>query len=134
MLWLAWRQFRAHAALTLGATVVVIVVLVVTHEHVVDTFGTIMTALRPGSTCGSACSALRLIGVPALMGAFWGAPLLTWEFEDAPFGWCGLRASRRRRWLATKLAASDRYHHDRSRRICHGVHLVVGSDRRDRQP
>ena len=43
MLWLAWRQFRAQAALAIGATVVVIVTLVVTREHVVDTFAARVT-------------------------------------------------------------------------------------------
>ena len=104
MLWLAWRQFRAQAALAVGATVAVVVVLAATRGHVVDSYG-----LSGGNELTGFYVWLRLLGtaliaIPALIGAFWGAPLLTREFEDHTYRMAWTQSVTRSRWLATKLA------------------------------
>ena len=100
MTWLAWHQFRANALLATLATVAVLVVLIVTRGHVAnvtdpDTLATGYKSLRLFGTA--------LIGVPAVIGAFWGAPLLAHEFEAGTFRLAWTQSVTRRRWLATKL-------------------------------
>ena len=99
-MWLAWRQFRANAVLATLATVVVVVVLIATRGHVAnvtdpDALATGYKSLRLFGTA--------LIGVPAFIGAFWGAPLLAHEFETGTFRLAWTQSVTRRRWLATKL-------------------------------
>ena len=104
MLWLAWRQFRAQAALALGAAAVVVVTLVATRGHVVDTFGAGGSSELTGFYVWLRLLGTALIGVPALIGAFWGAPLLTREFEDRTHRMVWTQSVTRNRWLATKIA------------------------------
>ena len=78
MTWLAWRQFRANAVLAILFTVVVVVVLIATRGHVAhiadpDKLSTGYKSLRLLGTA--------LIGIPAFIGGFWGAPLLAHELE-----------------------------------------------------
>lgn len=106
MLWLAWRQFRAQAAVAFGAAVVVIVALVVTREHVVATYSSTGDGNLTGFYVWLRLLGTALIGVPAIIGAFWGAPLLTREFEDRTFRMAWTQSVTRTRWLATKLAVT----------------------------
>ena len=103
MLWLAWRQFRAQAALAFGALVVVIVSLVATRGHVVDTYSITGDGDLTGFYVWLRLLGTALIGVPAVIGAFWGAPLLAREFEDHTYRMAWTQSVTRNRWLATKL-------------------------------
>jgi ABC-2 family transporter protein len=103
MTWLAWRQFRANAALAAVATVAVTVVLVLTRDHVAgvadpEELSTGYKSLRLLGTV--------LIGVPAFIGAFWGAPLLAQELEAGTHRLAWTQSVTRRRWLATKLGVT----------------------------
>jgi ABC-type transport system involved in multi-copper enzyme maturation permease subunit len=104
MVWLAWRQFRAQAALAVGATIVAIVALVVTHQHVVDTYSSAGDGNLTGFYVWLRLLGTGLIGVPAIIGAFWGAPLLSREFEDRTFRMAWTQSVTRTHWLGTKLA------------------------------
>jgi ABC-type transport system involved in multi-copper enzyme maturation permease subunit len=104
MLWLACRQFRAQAALALSALVVVVLVLVATRGHVVDVYSTGGAQEFTGFYVWLRLLGTALIGVPALIGAFWGAPLLTREFEDRTYRIVWTQSVTRNRWLGTKLA------------------------------
>jgi hypothetical protein len=100
MTWLAWRQFRAQAAIAVVAAVAIGVVLLATHDHVAhatdpDLLSTTYKQLRLLGTV--------LIGVPAFIGAFWGAPLLAREYETGTYRLAWTQSITRRRWLATKL-------------------------------
>jgi ABC-type transport system involved in multi-copper enzyme maturation permease subunit len=98
--WLAWRQFRAQAALALIATAVVVVVLVVTRDHVAAAAGSedLSTGYESLRLLGTG-----LIGVPAFIGAFWGAPLVARELEMGTHRLAWTQSVTRRRWLATRL-------------------------------
>jgi len=106
MLWLGWRQFRAQAALAFGATVIVIAALVATRGHVVDTYSNTGDGDLTGFYVWLRLLGTALIGVPAVIGAFWGAPLLTREFEDRTYRMVWTQSVTRNRWLATKLGVS----------------------------
>jgi ABC-type transport system involved in multi-copper enzyme maturation permease subunit len=101
--WLAWRQFRINAALATVATVVVIIVLVVTRDHIASVADPddLTTGYKSLQLLGTV-----LIGVPAFIGAFWGAPLLAHELEAGTHRLAWTQSVTRGRWLATKLAVT----------------------------
>lgn len=100
MIWLAWRQFRAQAALATTATVAVVVVLLVTRDHVARLAGSdeLSTGYESLRLLGTG-----LIGVPAFIGAFWGAPLVARELEMGTHRLAWTQSVTRARWLATRL-------------------------------
>ena len=104
MAWLAWRQFRVQAAAAVAAVTVVVVALVVTRGHLVDTYGPSGNTDLTGFYVWLRLLGTALIGVPAIIGAFWGAPLLAREFEEHTHRMIWTQSITRRRWLATKLA------------------------------
>ena len=98
MMWLAWRQFRANALLAEAAAVAVTAVLLATQQRVAELAGT--------DELGTGYESLRLlgtglIGVPAFIGAFWGAPLLARELEAGTHRLAWTQSITRRRWLTT---------------------------------
>jgi hypothetical protein len=100
MTWLAWRQFRAQAAVAAAVTMAVIAVLLATRGHIARTAGTadLSTGYQSLRLLGT-----FLIGVPALIGAFWGAPLLARELETGTHRLAWTQSVTRGRWLAVKL-------------------------------
>ena len=114
------RQFRSQGLWGLGALVVVGVVLLVTGPHLVHLYDSSVAACRAAGGVGPACStnavtsadravqialpAVVLV-VPALIGMFWGAPLIGRELETGTFRLAWTQSVPRARWLATKLAA-----------------------------
>ena len=99
MTWLAWRQARAQAIVAAGLLAVVVVTLAATQGHIART---------PADDLTTAYESLRLlgtalVGVPAAIGAFWGAPLLARELELGTHRLAWTQGITRRRWLATKL-------------------------------
>ena len=95
MIWLTWRQFRAQAAMMSAALAVLAVILAVTGPGLADDYsGGIAACTRQGGGCSDfvnrffhehqdpflAVTAVVLV-LPALIGLFWGAPLVTRELE-----------------------------------------------------
>ncbi|HEY3089049.1 MAG TPA: hypothetical protein VGJ59_13410 [Jatrophihabitantaceae bacterium] len=119
MIWLAWRQFRAQAAVVFGALAVLAIVLIVTGlrlRHWYDTDG------LANCTTGDACDALTswftgryswlqtllsnvlILFLPGLTGVFWGAPLIARELESGTYRLAWTQSVTRTRWLAGKIA------------------------------
>ena len=96
MSWLAWRQFRAQALLAAMTTAAIVVTLVLTHEPLTRVAGTenISTALDSLQLLGTA-----LIGLPAFIGAFWGAPLIARELETGTHRLVWTQSITRGHWL-----------------------------------
>jgi ABC-type transport system involved in multi-copper enzyme maturation permease subunit len=99
MTWLAYRQFRAQALLAALTTIVIVVLLVVTREAIAHDPSNLSAFQQSVRLLGTA-----LVGVPALLGAFWGAPLVAREFEAGTHLLAWTQSVTRARWLATKLA------------------------------
>jgi hypothetical protein len=99
MTWLAWRQARAQTLVAMVATAVIALVLVATRSHIAatpeDELSTFYKQLQLLGTV--------LIGVPAAIGAFWGAPLLARELELGTHRLAWTQGVTRRRWLGTRL-------------------------------
>jgi hypothetical protein len=101
---LAWRQFRTEAAVAAVGLVGVATVLAVTGPHLVRVF-----AADPREVVGTyhalqiAMAALLLV-VPALLGLFFGAPLVARELETGSFRLAWTQSVSRSRWLIVKFA------------------------------
>jgi hypothetical protein len=93
MIHLAWRQFRAQAAVAVAVLLIVGIAVAITGQPPVGKY----TWLK---------DALTLIGyaAPVLVGLFWGAPLLGRELETGTFRLVWTQGITRRRWLLVKIA------------------------------
>jgi hypothetical protein len=101
---LAWRQFRSEAAIALAALVVVAIVLGVTGPHLVHVFDTDRSQVtRMYPTLQNALAGLLLV-VPALLGLFFGAPLIARELETGTYRLAWTQSVSRTRWLVVKFA------------------------------
>jgi ABC-type transport system involved in multi-copper enzyme maturation permease subunit len=106
MTWLTWRQFRLQL-LVVGALVAAAAVwLTVTGPHLArlardnsDGYDLLTDTDRLLFYGGIAVLAV----VPALIGIFWGAPLVARELETGTYRLAWNQSVTRRRWLATKL-------------------------------
>jgi ABC-2 family transporter protein len=121
MIWFTWRQFRAQTWVTAAALAAVGVVLVITARSIADAYDAANVA-----ACGSDCATaidnflrevragasgtvydlanMSILLLPALVGIFWGAPLLARELETGTHRLAWNQSITRTRWLATKLA------------------------------
>src|SRR4051812_12231505 len=88
MTWLTWRQFRTQGvvtalALTLAALALALTGLQLTHLHNInssaDGFLTQVGSGTYGTLYYAALAAV--IALPAIIGAFWGAPLVAHELD-----------------------------------------------------
>ena len=122
MTWLTWRQFRAQAIVAAAALAVVAIAQAVTGPHLAHLFASSGVATcQAHGTCGTDVTAFMdqlksagdtvvfflsnaLLGVtPALIGIFWGAPLIAREIEAGTFRLAWTQSVTRLRWLAVKL-------------------------------
>jgi len=117
MIAFTWRQFRSQATVGIVALAVVALVLVVTGAHLVSVYDDAVAACRASGGQSAACNnpvtntynnlqiatmALVLV-VPALIGMFWGAPLIAHELETGTFRLAWTQSVSRLRWLLVKL-------------------------------
>jgi hypothetical protein len=120
MTWLTWRQFRAQSVTAVVALAAFAIVLGVTGPHLASMYA---SSGVPG--CQATCTyrATNFLGLvtglytivftlgvavvivaPALIGIFWGAPLVAREIETGTFRLAWTQTITRARWLASKLA------------------------------
>jgi ABC-2 family transporter protein len=121
MIWLTWRQFRPQAVTALAALAAFAILLGATAPHLTSMYASSGVASCQSGGCqhlaGNFLAAmsgaytvvfmLGIVGVilaPALIGVFWGAPLLSREFEAGTFRLVWTQSITRARWLAVKLA------------------------------
>jgi hypothetical protein len=116
MTWLTWRQFRAQA-LTAGIALVVFAAfLVFLGLRIRHSYDTSILGCSSDTACADAkdafqqqfgaaltlCSVVLLV-IPALIGAFWGAPLITRELEAGTQRFVWNQSITRTHWLVVKL-------------------------------
>lgn len=118
MIWLTWRQFRAAATMMAAALAVLAAILALTGPGLAGDYATGIAACTQ-SGCSDfvrhffrdhqgsflAVTAVVLV-LPALIGLFWGAPLLTRELEAGTHRLVWNQSVTRTRWLAVKLAVT----------------------------
>jgi ABC-2 family transporter protein len=117
MIWVTLRQFRVPALVAAVGLVVVAVVAVVTGPHLVHLYDTSgIATCRAHGDCPALTAAFLthdgvlagwlnsiVLVVPALVGIFWGAPLVARELETGTFRAAWTQSVTRTRWLAVKL-------------------------------
>jgi len=112
MIWLTWRQFRVSALVLLGALAVGGVVLTITGPQLADLWqeagesffdrlggDQLKTSVFYGGTG-------IVYALPAVVGAFWGAPMIARELEAGTSRLVWTQSITRTRWLATKLGVA----------------------------
>lgn len=116
MIWLTWRQFRGSAAMMAALLVVLTATLALTGPNLASLYSAGIAECTPDNTCDRfynvffdgyqipfmAVSLIVLV-LPALVGLFWGAPLITRELEAGTHLLVWNQSITRGRWLAAKL-------------------------------
>ena len=95
MIRFSWLQFRAQAVTAAAALAAVLVVLAVTSPHRQADFGVSDWLYTAGIVV--------LYLTPAIIGIFWGAPLISRELETGTFRLAWTQSISRTRWVAVKL-------------------------------
>jgi hypothetical protein len=109
MIWLTWRQFRAQGTVVYGAMAVIALVLAVTGSQLADlwqTGGSSFFALLgadSGKTTLFNVGFAAVLVAPAVIGIFWGAPLIARELETGTHRLVWNQSVTRSGWLATKV-------------------------------
>ena len=126
MIWLTWRQFRAQAITAAAAVAAFAILLAATGPGLASRYAASgLTGCRGGfgGSCTNAAigflvplanttlyPAVYELGIavilvaPAIIGIFWGAPLIAREFESRTFALAWTQSITRTHWLAVKLA------------------------------
>jgi len=121
MIWVTWRQFRTQTWLTVGALAAIGVALLITSRSITDAYNAAGIAACQGDCTAAIDSFLRQVRggasgtvydvamltvyvLPAVIGVFWGAPLIARELETGTHRLAWNQSVTRTRWLATKLA------------------------------
>jgi hypothetical protein len=118
MIWLTWRQFRTQAVAVFAALAAGAIVLAITGRRLADDYSSgIATCTTQRSGCDTFIDrffsghqtafllvTLTVLVLPAVIGLFWGAPLITRELEAGTHRLVWNQTVTRTRWLAVKLA------------------------------
>ena len=119
MIWLAWRQFRPQAITAAVALAVVAIVVAATGPGIASTYSSSGLPACHASCATDASNFITGLGrldlllylgsfllmylAPALMGLFWGAPLIAREVETGTHRIAWNQTVTRTRWLLVKL-------------------------------
>jgi len=109
MIWLTWRQFRVQAAAVYAAVAAVAVLLAITGPRLVDLAkldGSIFDQLTSTDKNLFQAATILVAVAPAVIGAFWGAPMVARELESGTHRLIWNQSVTRTRWLATKLGVT----------------------------
>jgi ABC-type transport system involved in multi-copper enzyme maturation permease subunit len=117
MIWLTWRQFRGAATMLYAALALLAAILLLTGPGLADDYSAgIAACTAQAGGCSDfvqhffadnrggflAVTAIVLV-LPALVGLFWGAPLISRELEAGTHRLVWSQSITRTRWLAVKL-------------------------------
>jgi hypothetical protein len=123
MIRFTWLQFRGQVRVALAALFAVTLLLVVTRPHLASLYaGSAITGCH-GGICATAANAFLsrlavtspypivyqlgiglILASPAVIGIFWGAPLIARELENRTLALAWTQSITRTRWLVVKLA------------------------------
>ena len=116
MTWLSWRQFRGQALVAAAGLTAVAIALLVTGPGLAHYYSTMVETCQSRGDCDVVASVLGekhellqllstvLVIVPALVGMFWGAPLVARELETGTYRLVWTQSVTRSRWLALRVA------------------------------
>jgi hypothetical protein len=115
MTWFAWRQLRFPALIVLGFLVVMAVFFAITGPHLWSLYDGMKTCHAHGDCQSVKNTVLNAytksfpivqtlsVALPAILGVFWGAPLIAHELETGTYRLAWTQGVTRARWVFTKL-------------------------------
>jgi hypothetical protein len=116
MIWLTWRQFRAQAVVAAAVLALLAIILAITGPQLVHLYDTNVATCQSHGDCAAARSLVTshdhflqqiigyiLLAIPGIIGAFWGAPLISRELEAGTYRLVWNQSVTRTRWLVIKL-------------------------------
>lgn len=123
MIWLTWRQFRTQAAVAAGILAVLAILFAFIGRHLAHLYAAsgIAACQANRGNCTARADAFIsevngslinhlplllgtvLVAVPAIIGIFWGPPLITSELEAGTHRLAWNRSVTRTRWMSVKL-------------------------------
>ncbi|GAB3850733.1 ABC transporter permease [Dactylosporangium cerinum] len=119
MIWLTWRQFRTQAVAVCGGLAALAVVLAITGPKLAHDYAAGISSCGDRDGCRSFTDQFYndhvppyfgvvaiVMVVPAIIGLFWGAPLITREIEAGTHQLVWNQTVTRTRWLAVKLGVT----------------------------
>jgi ABC-2 family transporter len=112
VIWLTWRQFRAPVLVVFATLATGILALAVTGPRLsallTDSGQTFFAALDGdwGKRTIFLAGTALVYAIPAVVGVFWGAPMIAREVEAGTSRLVWTQSITRSRWLATKLGLS----------------------------
>lgn len=117
MIWLTWRQFRPQALAALAILAALAVYLLITGTQLRHAYTSDLAGCQSQNDCFGVLNGLQseyngpldiiellVMAAPALIGIFWGAPLIAAELERGTHYMAWNQSVTRTRWLAVKLA------------------------------
>jgi hypothetical protein len=110
MTWLTWRQLRAQTAAVYVLVVAAVLTLAATGPRLASKAGVdanLFDHLTRVERDLYYAGVVVLAIAPAVIGAFWGAPLVARELEAGTYRLVWNQSVTRTRWLATKLAVTS---------------------------
>lgn len=109
MIWLAWRQLRANLTVIGIGALALGLAAVLTGPHLADVYARSADTFLTWVATQNVDQQIYTVGmgagyvVPAIVGAFWGAPMIARELEGGTHRLVWTQGVTRTRWLATKL-------------------------------
>jgi hypothetical protein len=115
MTWLVWRQHRVQFTLGAALLAALAVLLVITGLQMASQYHSALVACAANHSCANLGSTLFLgnhavgflvimtLGAPALVGLFWGAPLVAAEAEAGTTQFAWMQSITRKHWLTVKI-------------------------------
>jgi hypothetical protein len=116
MIRFTWREFRTQAIVAFGTLLIAAAILAVIGANLADLYNTTVANCQANKNCSTATplflstdSQLKIalgvlmIAIPALLGIFWGAPLIARELEAGTHRLAWTQSVTRARWLAAKI-------------------------------
>jgi hypothetical protein len=105
VIWLTWRQTRAQALVVAGGAVALLAFLAVAAGRMPELTDDFISAFAAERLVVSVYTAgiTVVLCLPAIVGVFWGAPLVARELEAGTHRLVWNQSVSRTRWLATKL-------------------------------
>jgi hypothetical protein len=112
MSWVMWRQHRLAAAIGAAVLAAFAAAMLVTGVQVASQWHSALAECTASHTCDSMAGTLFLgshavgfgviltLGVPVVLGLFWGAPLVARELETGTSQFAWMQSVTRQRWLA----------------------------------
>jgi hypothetical protein len=112
MIWLTWRQSRAQVFASLAVIAVMALAMAITGPHLLSTFHANRNGFLDELRGDRIAETLYIVGVllmymaPAIIGAFWGGPLIARELEHGTHRLVWNQSITRTRWLAGKVGVT----------------------------